>query len=261
MKALIPATVTALILVAILGTSIGTIDAGERGVRTRFGALEGTVEPGLYFKNPFTEDVVKMDVRRQSLLAGQEGGSPALSAASNDLQDTSLSVVVNYHIDPNQVADIYRQSHTADIYYTQVVDPLIIATIKSVASQYSASEQIQKRQEMSDKTLVALQKAFDGKNVSIEKADITNIAFSPQFAKSIEAKVTAVQDAITAQNKVQIANAEAQAIRIKSEAANNEKYIQLQQLEVDKAAIAKWDGRLPSQMIPGQSVPFINVNK
>ncbi len=109
--------------------------------------------------------------------------------------------------------------------------------------------------------LVALQKEFDGKNVTIEKADITNISFSPEFEKSIEAKVTAAQDAITAQNKVLIANSEAQAIKIKSEAANNEKYIQLQQLEVDKAAIAKWNGVLPTQMIPGKTVPFINLSK
>ena len=38
-------------LVLIFG-SFGTINAGERGVKTRLGALVGTVEPGLYFGSP-----------------------------------------------------------------------------------------------------------------------------------------------------------------------------------------------------------------
>lgn len=248
-----------IIILAGIGSS-GSVLAGERGVKTRFGAVVGIVPQGLYFKVPFIERVNLMDVHTQSFSAGTTD-SPALAAASNDLQNTNLSVVVNYHIDPLQVADIYQQYNGADQYYSQVVNPLIIATIKATASHYTAAEQIQKRQEMSDNVLVALQKAFDGKNVTIEKADITNISFSKEFEKSIEAKVTAAQDAITAQNKVLSATSEAQAIKIKSEAANNEKYIQLQQLEVDKAAIAKWDGHLPTQMVPGSSVPFINVNK
>lgn len=256
MKTLFTGGVVVVIALLIGTASVGTISAGERGVKTHFGAVVGIVPQGLYFRNPFTDSVTKMDVHTQSLATTQEN---PMMAASSDLQDTRLAVTVNYHIEPKTVVDIYQQYGTADTYYTTVVDPLITATIKSVASQYTAAEQVQKRQEMSDKTQAALVKAFDGKNVSIEKTDITNIEFSPAFAKSIEAKVTAVQDAITAQNKVQQANFEAEAIKIKSEAANNEKYIQLQTLEVQKAAIEKWDGQLPTQMIPGATVPFLNV--
>lgn len=232
-------------LILVFG-SFGTVGAGERGVKTRMRAVVGTVEPGLYFKLPLVEKVVKMDVRTQSLVATKE--SP-LSAASFDLQDTKFAVVVNYHINPATVANIYQQYGTADTYYHNVVEPLIMATVKAVASQYTAADQIQRRQEMSAEALDELHKAFEGKNVSIEKADITDVAFSPSFTAAIETKVTAVQEAEAAKNKLEqvkyeaeqrIAQArgEAEAIRIQAQAITSQggrEYVNLKTIE-------KWNG-------------------
>ncbi len=99
-----------------------------------------------------------------------------------------------------------------------------------------------------------------------DTSSITNIEFSPSFTQSIEKKVTAEQDALAAKNrleqikyegeqKVVSAKAEAEAIRIQSQAINSQggaDYVQLQ-------AIQKWNGQLPVQMIPGSTVPFINL--
>ena len=44
--------------------SVGTIGAGERGVLLQFGAVKDKVfDEGLYFKIPFIQQVVKMDVK------------------------------------------------------------------------------------------------------------------------------------------------------------------------------------------------------
>lgn len=226
--------------------SFGTIDAGERGVHTRLGAIQRTIQPGLYFKLPIIDTVTIMNVRTQSLTASKE---KPLSAASNDLQDTRLAVVVNYHIEPTTVANIYQQYGTAETYYHNVVEPLIVATVKATASQYTAAEQIQKRLEMSAKALTALNTAFEGKNVAIEKADITDVSFSDSFTQSIEAKVTAVQNAETAKNKleqikfeaqqtIETAKAQAEAIRIQASAINSQggaDYVALQKIN-------KWNG-------------------
>lgn len=232
-------------LVIIFG-SFGTVSAGERGVKTRLGAIVGMIQPGLYFKIPLVEKVTKMDVRTQSLTASKDA---PLSAASNDLQDTRLAVVVNYHIEPSTVVNIYQQYGSADVYYHNVVEPLIVATVKATASQYTAAEQIQKRLEMSAKALTALNTAFEGKNVAIEKADITDVSFSDSFTNAIEAKVTAVQQAEAAKNKleqvkfeaqqtIEKAKAEAQAIQIQAQAINSQggaDYVALQKIN-------KWNG-------------------
>ncbi len=244
-KIILHAVALIIILVLVFG-SFGTVDAGERGVKTRLGAVVGIVEPGFYVKAPLIENVVIMDVRTQSLTATKE---QPLSAASNDLQDTKLAVVVNYHIQPNTVADIYQQYGTADTYYHNVVDPLVVATVKAIASQYTAADQIQKRQEMSARALEALQVSFEGRNVAIEKADITDVSFSESFTQAIESKVTAVQQAEAAKNnlekvkfeaeqRVAQAKGEAEAIRIQAQAVTQQggkDYVELQRIE-------KWNG-------------------
>jgi len=255
----------ALLVIVLLFGTFGTIGAGERGVKTRFNAVVGTIEPGFYMKMPFIESVTRMDVRTQSLTATKE---EPLSAASNDLQDTRLAVVVNYHIEPSTVANIYQQYGSADTYYHNVVEPLIVATVKATASQYTAAEQIQKRLEMSARALTALNTAFEGKNVAIEKADITDVSFSESFTQAIEAKVTAVQQAEAAKNKLEQVKYEAQQTIETAKATAEAQRIQAQSLAaqggrdyVDLKAIEKWDGHLPTQMIPGSTVPFINLSK
>ena len=60
-----------------------------------------------------------------------------------------------------------------------------------------------------------------------------------------------------AQQTVATAKAQAEAIQIQAQAINSQggaDYVSLQ-------AINKWDGKLPTQMVPGSTVPFINLTK
>lgn len=256
--------VTTLVIVVVLWGSFGVVGAQERGVKVRLGVVKGVVAPGFYLKFPIIDKVVKMDVKTQSLIATKD---EPLSAASNDLQDTKLAVVVNYHIDPSTAQNIYQQYGGADIYYSSIVDPLIVATVKATASQYTAADQIQKRAEMSAATLSALQTAFEGKNVLIEKADITDISFSDSFTSAIEAKVTAVQNAEAAKNKLQQvqyeaqqtvakAQADAEAIKIQAQAINSQggaDYVALQKIKT-------WDGHACTSYC-GLETMFITAGK
>lgn len=239
--------IIALVVLILLLGSFGVVGSQERGVKVRLGVVKGILQPGPYIKFPIIDKVVKMDVKLQTLEASK---AAPLSAASNDLQDTKLAVVVNYSINPSTVADIYVATGSAENYYHNVVEPLIVATIKSVASQYTAADQIQKRAEMAAVSLSALQKAFEGRNVTISKADITDISFSESFTAAIEAKVTAVQLADAAENKkrqtqaeadqkVITAKADAQAISIQAQAINSQggaDYVALQKIK-------QWNGQ------------------
>lgn len=253
----------AIVIIIGLFGSVGMVSAGERGVKTRLGAVQGIVSQGAYAKIPFIEKVVKMDVRTQSFSSTPD---QPLMAASNDLQDTRLAVVVNYHIDPTTVQDIYVQYGSADKYYAQVVEPLIISTIKAVASQYTAADQIQKRAEMTAAVQTALLASFEGKNVYIEKTDITNIAFSEAFTQAIETKVTAVQNAEAAKNKLEQVKYEAEQTVVAARGVAEAQTIKAAALQsqggralVDLTLAEKWNGVLPTTMVPGSSVPFINV--
>lgn len=240
------------ILIVIGFMSIGTVDSGDRGVKTRFGKVVGVIDPGLYFKAPLIESVHEMDVQTQKEQTDAQ-------AASSDLQDVKTTVAVNYRLNAEKIGDLY--TNIGIDYKGRVIDPAIQEVVKAVTAKYSAEQLITKRPEVTDAIKAQLSEKMALYDISVDTVSIVNFDFSTSFSQAIEAKVTAEQNALAAKNKVEQANYEAQAIKIKSEAANNEKYIQLQTLEVQRAAVEKWDGHLPTQMIPGSSLPFINIGK
>ena len=62
-----PILIGILLLIIILG-SFFKIDPEELGIITRFGKFTRTVDPGLNFKIPFIESVIKVPVERQQKL-------------------------------------------------------------------------------------------------------------------------------------------------------------------------------------------------
>lgn len=263
-----------ILLLSVIFGSFGTVGAGERGVKTRFNKVVGTVQPGLYAKLPFVEKVVKMDVKTQTINYDKNGAegdakdTSQLYGASKDLQDVSIGVMVNYHVDPNKVADIYSQYNRVSNYSENVLEPIVRETVKSVSAQYTAEELVTKRAEYSDKVNMILVEKFESKGSVMEKFNITNFEFSKAFSSAIEAKVTAVQNAEAAKNKLEQVKFEAQQTIETAKATAEAQRISAQALAaqggadyVSLKAIEKWNGVLPVQMVPGSSVPFINVNK
>ncbi len=55
--------ISAIILFQIVYSSFYTIEPGEQGIVLRFGKYTRTTEPGLHFKMPYVEDMVKVDVK------------------------------------------------------------------------------------------------------------------------------------------------------------------------------------------------------
>ena len=265
--------IVGLFILSVVFGFFGTIGAGERGVKTRFNAVVGVVPQGLYFKLPIIETVHVMDVKTRTINYDKNGAegdgrdTSQLFGASKDLQDVAIGVVVNYHIDANKVAEIFAQYSSVENYQYNVIEPVIREIVKSTSAQYTAEELVTKRAEYSDKVNSLLATQFVEKNAILERFSVTNFEFSKAFSTAIEAKVTAVQNSEAAKNKleqvkfeaqqtIEKAKAEAEAIRIQAQAINSQggaDYVQLQ-------AVAKWDGKLPTQMIPGGSVPFLNVN-
>lgn len=254
-------------LVVLAFTTVGTVKAGYKGVRTQFSAVIGVVDSGLYFKLPFIQKVKKISVQTQVV---SFEGENSLGAASKDLQSVGLQVVLNYRIIDSKVADVYSKYGTESAHQSSVIEPILRDAMKATSAKYTAEELITKRAEFvaeAERTLIdQLQAKAD--LVTFERVNVVDIDFSESFNGAIEAKVTAEQDALAAKNKLEqvkfeadqrvaSAEAEARAIKIQAEAVTQQggkDYVQLK-------AIEKWDGKLPQQMIPGATVPFLNLTK
>ena len=249
MNRIISLVIGFIVFVLLLG-SFGTINAGERGVKTRLGSIVGVLDTGPYFKVPFIEDVTELTVRTQTVSYERE---EPLTSASKDLQDVKIATIVNYHVQPDSVLNIFQQYKTTEEFESRAVRPVVRDVVKAVASQYTAEELVTKRTEFSDSVNRLLSSKLESQFVVVENVNITNFEFSPSFNEAIEKKVTAEQNALAAKNLLEqkkyeaeqaivTAEAEAKSIKLKSDAANNEKYVSLQQLEVQKEFAKKWNG-------------------
>lgn len=264
--------VVGLVLATVFFGSFGTVDTGKMGVKTRLGKVVGTVTPGFYLKLPIVETVYTMDVKTRTInydKNGKEGDATDTSqlfGASKDLQDVKIGVVVTYHVDPSKAVEIFSQYSSVENYEANVIEPIVRQTVKATSANFTAEELVTKRAEYSDAVNVSLANQFTDKSSILENFSVTNFEFSKAFSEAIEAKVTATQNAEAAKNKleqvkfeaaqtIETAKATAEAQRISSQALaaqGGSDYVQLK-------AIEKWNGMLPQQMIPGSTVPFINL--
>jgi prohibitin 2 len=250
-----------------------TIGAGKIGVVTVFGNVQSEVlSPGFHWVSPFAS-IHNISVQTQTISfdnqsVGDNTEATSLGAASKDLQDVAIAVVVNYHIPSTGAKDIYQQFQGEDNFQRTQLEPIVRESVKAVSSQYTAEELVTKRIEFSDKVTTLLTSKFVGIPAVFDNFRVVNFEFSKDFTNAIEAKATAVQNAEASKNKleqvkyeaqqqIETAKAEAETIRIKAQAITQQggaDYVKLQ-------AIAKWNGVLPAQMIPGSAVPFIDINK
>ena len=249
-------TIIGLVLLTILFRSFGTIGAGERGVRTRFGAVIGNpIDSGLYFKLLFIERIIRIDIKTQKEQVNA-------SAASKDLQIVNSSVALNYSLNPLKVGNLYKEIGVN--YRERIIDPAIQESVKASTARFTAEELITRREDVKNDIKLHLSGRLEKLGIIVEDFSIVNFDFSKSFNDAIEAKVTAEQNALAAKNKlsqveyeakqsIEKAKGEAEAIRIQSIALQNNP--QILQLE----AIRKWDGKMPQ--VTGEAIPFINIVK
>lgn len=242
-----------------------TIDAGQRGVVLHWGAFEGRVfEPGLHIVVPLAEQVIKMDVRSMKFAIEDS------ETYSKDLQVVKIESALLYQLDAKEVGKIYQETGVA--VEEKVVRPSLEAAIKQVVAKYTAEEILAQRALVQNEIQDAVRTAVADRHIIVNQYSMVNETFSEAFEAAIEQKQVAEQDAkraenelktakIQAEQRVAQAQAEAMAIKLQSEAANNDKYTALKALEVQLEAVKRWNGQLPTTMVPGSSLPFINIAK
>ncbi len=249
-----------LVAITVVFGSFGTIGAGNVGIETRMGAVVATKQPGLYFKLPLIESVVGMDVQTQ------KEEVKAVEAASQDLQTVTSDVAINYHLEGDKAAAIYQ--NIGINYAARVIDPAIQESVKANTAKYTAEQLITQREAVRQGIFDLLTQKMAQFGILVDAINITNFTFSGDFTHAIEQKVTAVQNAEAAKNKlaqvqyeadqaVATAKGQAEAIRIQAQAINSQggaDYVMLQ-------AIKQWDGHMPQYKIPGAATPILDLRK
>ena len=263
MKVASGVTIAAVILVLFLILNpFVIVNPGERGVVLNMGAVSGDImNEGFNWRTPIVQQVKKMNVKTIKV-------ETETMAYSKDTQTVDSKMAVTYHLSPDKVNTIYQTIGNNSTVEGTIIQPFIQEVFKSVVAKYTAGELLEKREQVSSSIKDGLSAKLIDKDVNIESVSILNFDFSDAYENAVEQKQVAAQDALKAENKlkqvqfeadqrVAQAKAEAEAIKIQAEAITQQggaDYVKLK-------AIERWNGILPTQMIPNATVPFIDLNK
>jgi regulator of protease activity HflC (stomatin/prohibitin superfamily) len=275
------ATVVGLAALTVLGGSWYTVGEGYRGVQLRNGAVVGTAEPGLGFKMPVIDSVVDISVQSQARTYEN------VQAYSKDQQTGTLFVSVNYRLPADQVETIYGEYGGAEGVVNRVLDRQVLQAVKNVFGRFTAVSAIQDRGRLITEVNAELTAAVKGP-IIIESVQVENIDFDDEYEKAIRdrmtaevevqkvkqnaerekitAEITVIQAQASADSKLAEAKAAAEATRIQGEAEAAAIKAKSEALKDNAGLIAliqaeRWNGALPTTMIPDSTVPFMDVVK
>ena len=271
----------AVLLLIVLMGSWYTVNETERGVLLRNGALVGVIEPGLSFKIPFVESVKFISV--QSNATTYQG----LQAYSKDQQTATLNVSVSWHVVPAEVGKVYTQYQDLDGLVSRLISRQVPTQVENVFGQYNAVSSVQNRGKFVADVSKAIKDSIAGP-VVIDGVQVENIDLSDDYERSIalrmkaevevktreqmlateqvEAQIVVTRAQADADSKVAQAKADAEATRLRGNAeadAIKAKTLALSSnpalIELTKAE--RWDGKLPTTVLPNGTLPFIDASK
>lgn len=255
------------------------IDQGERGVYLRNGAYVRTVDAGLGFKFPIFDDVKRFSLRTHIVKVEAD------EAYSYDQQPANVSLSVNYSLNPERVAAFYNRFGTQENMETTFLYPRIRKEFKVVFGTITGQVAITERQKLNDAAAAALQVAL-GDMVTIEGFQLEDAKFSDEYVKTInqrmqaqinvetekqnalkEAQIaTGVVNKANGDRDAQIARAEGQAreIELLGNAEAGRILARATALRDNPSLVTltmaeRWNGVLPTTMVPGGVVPMLNL--
>jgi regulator of protease activity HflC (stomatin/prohibitin superfamily) len=271
--------VGALVVAPVLFGSWYTIDEGERGVILMNGKYVEVADPGLHFKWPIIESVEKISIRSYTQVYS------GMTAYSKDQQPAQLQASVTFSVPADQVATVYSEYTNIDNLVARVLDRVVPNQMENVFGKYTAISVVQNREKFSHDVREAIMANLPPE-VHVEGVNVENIDFSNAYEQSVEDRMKAeVEVATRNQNlekekiNAQIvettaqgeaaanlarAEAEAAAIRMRGEAsaaairARADALRENAQL-VELIKAERWNGVLPTTVLPNDTVPFIDA--
>ena len=276
---LVLGAVVGLGLLLLLMSTYFTIDQGERGVILHNGAIAGEAEPGLHFRMPIITSIQKISVQVQKEAFEKTGEvDNRLQAYSRDQQPATIAMAVNYHV--TDASAVYAQYGSLTNMKMRVINSRAYEQLKNVFGQFDAADAIQKRALLNAQVFAAIRNSVSGP-VVIDSVQIEDIHFSDQYENAVEARMQAIvkQQQAEADKQKRIIDADASAYEVKAAADAKAHQIEVQgkaeagaiQARGDAlrnnpslptlVAAEKWNGILPTTMVPGNTVPFLNIAK
>ena len=178
--------IVVLILLMTTGGSMYTVDQGERGVVLHYGEVSKVADPGLHFKWPYIDRVVRIPTRTTTRTRKD------IFANSSDQQPAQIALSVTFAVADDGVEALYTQFGKTEKLYELVIVPIVTQEIKTVFGQFTAIRSVQHREELNNKPRDAIVTALAKyPYLHIESVQIENVDFSDAYEQTIEDRMKA----------------------------------------------------------------------
>lgn len=276
-------------IATLLGT-IYTVPEGHVGITTRFSKAIDQVGPGFHVKVPWIDGVREIEVRERKNVED-------LASATNNQLPITATVSVNWSVDSTAALDLYKRYGGLDQFEERILDPKLRQAAKAALAQFNADKLIRNRNEAIaeiQKNMVELMAPYP---VTVHSPQIENLSLPETYMTAVLDKERAREAAVReeynlekqrleAAQTVQTADADRDATKARAdgeaykirteaeaEAAATKLAGEAEAFAIDKVndslaqnplfveyeQAKRWNGALPTTMIPGGSVPFIGV--
>lgn len=254
-------------LLSVTGCGVEQVDTGEVGVKVTFGKPDPTpLKEGIYMYNPLTSSIVTMSYQVQAFPSryGYDDQYRQTQAYTKDVQQATLSYVVTYTLNAAKAVEMYQ--NVGIDWERKLVPQVVVGSIKNVVGTWNAVDLVSNRPQVTKQIEDSVRAALGSRDVTVVKFDLTNIDFSGEFEKAVEAKVVAAQEAERAKNQTVRVQEEANQRVIAAKAEAESMQIRTQALSQNQAlvmyeAVQKWDGMLPTMITGDAAQMLLQLNK
>lgn len=185
----------------VLAAGMVFIQPNERGVVVTIregGIRPQALQPGLHWVVPFAENVIPYSIARQTYtmsVVPEESDvyrDDAVEARTSDGQVVHVEASVIYAINPADVIDVHVRWQNR--YTNGLVRPLLRGIIRDAVAQFGVEEVYSsKRTELTNIIIEELGRRFAANGLEYGDFVLRNIAFSAEYADSVEQKQIAEQ--------------------------------------------------------------------
>lgn len=217
-------------LLVFFFSCIAIVDTGRVAVVTRFGNVVGVEGQGIHLKAPIDAYNI-IDVTQQQVTADY-------STASRDNQSINQTITAQVVVSPDNVQELYTKF--LGNHMDGIVRPVLADGFKSANAKFSLEETIEKRDQLSEAMLKAVQDRLSPYGISVVSVEINNVELPEEYKAAVERQKVAERDQVTAQVERETAEIDAEKNRILAESLDERNF--------QKMFIEKWDGHLPQYL-------------
>ena len=256
-----------------------SIPEGHVGIVKQFSRAHHQVSPGLNFRIPIVHTVEVMDVRERHNVE-------VLEAATQNQLAITATTSINWAVKKDRAMELYINYGGLDQFERRILDPKLRSAAKGALAQFPADRLIQNRQEAVAAIMRVMTEVMEGFPVDVRSPQLEEIGLPQSYRDKILEKERAreaveqqreilEQQELKAQERVKIAQAEADSKRLAADArayqltteaeaeanairmvseqlASNQHYVSL-------AWVKRWDGVVPKTLLGGDANTMFSV--